>query len=90
MTLAVAMRRFSLAGQPDFSERLRRWRTPLLWVTGDEDWKFRDLAAWLRQTGARAEFASCPHAGHRVPWDNPVEFAAIVRNWLAGVPGIVT
>jgi len=86
--LAVAMRRFSLAGQPDFSERLRRWRTPLLWVTGDDDWKFGDLAAWLHETGARAEFASCPHAGHRVPWDNPVEFAALVRRWLAGVPGI--
>lgn len=86
--LAVAMRRFSLAGQPDFLPRLARWRTPLLWVTGEDDWKYGDLAGWLQRSGARAEFASCPHAGHRVPWDNPEAFAAIVRRWLAGVPGI--
>lgn len=86
--VAVAMRRFSLAGQPDFSIRLQRWQTPLLWVTGDNDWKFGDLAIWLRDNGARGEFASCPLAGHRVPWDNPEGFTAIVRRWLAGVPGI--
>jgi 2-succinyl-6-hydroxy-2,4-cyclohexadiene-1-carboxylate synthase len=86
--LWTAMRRFSLAGQPDFSARLARWRTPLLWVTGEEDWKFDDLAGWLRQGGARAQFASCPRAGHRVPWDNPPEFAAILQRWLGGVPGI--
>lgn len=86
--LAVAMRRFSLAGQPDFSPRLARWRTPLLWVTGEEDWKYGDLAGWLQRSGAQADFASCPHAGHRVPWDNPEGFAAILRRWLAGVPGI--
>jgi 2-succinyl-6-hydroxy-2,4-cyclohexadiene-1-carboxylate synthase len=89
-TLAVAMRRFSLAGQPDFSPRLARWRTPLLWVTGEDDWKYDNLAGWLQQGGARAEFASCPHAGHRVPWDNPEAFAAIVRRWLADVPGVRT
>ena len=87
--LAVAMRRFSLAGQPDFSPRLSRWRTPLLWVTGEDDWKYGDLASWLQRSGAQAEFASCPHAGHRVPWDNPEGFATILRRWLAGVPGIV-
>lgn len=88
--LAAAMRRYSLAGQPDFSPRLNRWRTPLLWVTGEDDWKYGDLAGWLQRSGARAAFASCPHAGHRVPWDNPDGFAAIVRRWLAGVPGIET
>ena len=86
--IAVAMRRFSLAGQPDFGPRLARWQTPLLWVTGEEDWKFDDLAGWLRTTGARAAFSSCPGAGHRVPWDNPAAFVETLQRWLAGVPGI--
>ena len=82
-TLARAMRTFSLAAQPDYRERLRAWRTPLLWVTGDADAKFGAVAESLAHEGVPARFARCPGAGHRVPWDNPGAFAAIVGSWLA-------
>jgi 2-succinyl-6-hydroxy-2,4-cyclohexadiene-1-carboxylate synthase len=81
--LAAAMRRFSLAGQPDFRPRLRGWRSPLLWVTGQYDTTFSALARGLFVSGVQAEFAVCDAAGHRVPWDNPSGFAELVRAWMA-------
>lgn len=81
-TLAGAMRTFSLAGQPDFRPRLRRWQTPLLWVTGEADVKFSAFARDLARQGVAASFVSCPRAGHRVPWDNPDHFAAALAAWV--------
>jgi len=81
-TLASAMRSFSLADQPDFRPRLSRWRTPLLWVTGEGDTTFGALADGLARDGVPATFARCPGAGHRVPWDNPEGFAALFTSWL--------
>ena len=81
-TLAHALRAFSLAGQPDFTPRLRRWTTPLLWVTGSADAKFTSMAETLAGESVPASFAVCPGAGHRVPWDAPEAFSAIFLSWL--------
>ena len=81
-TLARAMRDFSLAGQPDFRQRLHGWATPLLWVTGENDAKFAGLADGLQRDGVPATFIRCPGAGHRVPWDNPEGFARIFNSWI--------
>jgi 2-succinyl-6-hydroxy-2,4-cyclohexadiene-1-carboxylate synthase len=80
--LAVAMRRLSLSRQPDFRGRLARWRTPLLWVTGEKDEKFTRIARQLEAEGVPAGFLVCPSAGHRVPWDNPGRFSSMLREWL--------
>ncbi|HSK09370.1 MAG TPA: alpha/beta fold hydrolase [Vicinamibacterales bacterium] len=80
-TLAAAMRRFSLARQPDRRPRLHGWATPLLWVTGEEDRKFGGIARNLQAAGVPARFAECPRAGHRVPWDSPEGFAGILAAW---------
>jgi 2-succinyl-6-hydroxy-2,4-cyclohexadiene-1-carboxylate synthase len=81
-TLARAMRTFSVAGQPDFRPRLSRWGTPLLGVTGEGDAKFGALADGLARDGVRATFVRCPGAGHRVPWDNPEGFTALLASWI--------
>jgi len=83
--LAGAMRRFSLAGQPDFRPKLRAWRSPMLWLTGAYDTKFSALARGLLTAGVQAQFAVCDAAGHRVPWDNPSGFAEQVRAWTGRV-----
>ncbi len=81
-TLARALTRFSLAGQPDFRPRLRAWIGPLLWVTGARDAKFEAIARGLSESGVPAAFVTCADAGHRVPWDNPSAFAGALRVWM--------
>jgi 2-succinyl-6-hydroxy-2,4-cyclohexadiene-1-carboxylate synthase len=84
-TLARALTRFSLAGQPDFRPRLRAWGGPLLWVTGARDTKFGRIARGLSEDGVPAAFVTCADAGHRVPWDNPSAFAGALRAWMTQV-----
>jgi 2-succinyl-6-hydroxy-2,4-cyclohexadiene-1-carboxylate synthase len=84
-TLARALMRFSLAGQPDFRTRLRAWGGPLLWLTGTRDAKFSAIARELAESGIPATFVTCEDAGHRVPWDNPSAFARAVRSWMTRV-----
>jgi 2-succinyl-6-hydroxy-2,4-cyclohexadiene-1-carboxylate synthase len=84
-TLARALTRFSLAGQPDFRQRLRAWGGPLLWVTGVRDAKFEAIARDLEADGVPATFVTCADAGHRVPWDNPSAFAGVLRAWTMQV-----
>jgi len=84
-TLARALTRFSLAGQPDFRPRLRAWGGPLLWVTGARDAKFEGIARELSESGVPAAFVTCADAGHRVPWDNPAAFADALRAWMTQV-----
>jgi 2-succinyl-6-hydroxy-2,4-cyclohexadiene-1-carboxylate synthase len=84
-TLATALTRFSLAGQPDFRQRLRAWGVPLLWVTGARDPKFAAIARDLAADRVLATFATCEDAGHRVPWDSPSAFAGALRAWMTQV-----
>jgi 2-succinyl-6-hydroxy-2,4-cyclohexadiene-1-carboxylate synthase len=83
--LARAMRVASLGSQPDRRPLLLGWQRPLLWMVGDRDAKFCALSEALRQGGAPATFSRCEHAGHRVPWDNPVLFARTLTRWIDGV-----
>jgi 2-succinyl-6-hydroxy-2,4-cyclohexadiene-1-carboxylate synthase len=84
-SLVRALTRFSVAGQPDFRPRLRASVRPLLWMTGGRDAKFSAIAGELASGGVPATFVTCEEAGHRVPWDNPPEFARAVQAWLARV-----
>ena len=80
---ARALQRFSLGTQPDRRPRLRRWRSPLLWISGSLDPRFSAMARDLQSAGVPAEFRVCPDAGHRVPWDNPSEFSLAVAGWVS-------
>jgi 2-succinyl-6-hydroxy-2,4-cyclohexadiene-1-carboxylate synthase len=83
--LADALVRFSAGGQPNYGLRLWTWQSPVLWITGGRDTKFTAIARQLASAGAPLQFATCERAGHRVPWDDPEEFARVVRNWMAQV-----
>jgi 2-succinyl-6-hydroxy-2,4-cyclohexadiene-1-carboxylate synthase len=83
--LARALRLFSLAGQPDYRSRLRAWRGPVLWLTGERDARFSAMARELSAAGIPAAFVTCEDAGHRMPWDNPSAFSHAVRTWIARV-----
>ena len=81
--LARALTACSLAGQPDLRVRLREWPVSTLWVTGARDARFAAIARELEGAAVPAEFVTCAAAGHRVPWDNPPAFAAVLQEWMA-------
>jgi len=81
--LARVLTACSLAGQPDLRPQLRAWPGSVLWVTGARDVRFSAIAQELHEARVPAEFAACPTAGHRVPWDDPDWFAEALRGWMA-------
>jgi 2-succinyl-6-hydroxy-2,4-cyclohexadiene-1-carboxylate synthase len=73
----------SLAEQPDLRAQLAQWPTPVLWVTGGRDARFSAIANELEESRVAAGFVNFEEAGHRVPWDNPPAFAAVLQEWIA-------
>lgn len=88
VTVARTMRVSSLSSQPDRRPLLRAWQTPLLWVTGERDAKFRTVAASLAAERVPARFVTVEHAGHRVPWDNPEAFGRALGEWIDQTLGV--
>lgn|GEM_PF-6486460 len=75
---------WSLGNQQDFRSEIAKWTQPFLWVTGQEDTKFSELAAslTLAQTN-QAQKVYVPGAFHRVHADQPKLLAEALRKFLA-------
>lgn len=73
---------WSLGAQEPLWGRLEEIACPLLWVAGERDGKFRDLAlrAAARRVGPPLPWIA-PDAGHRVPWESAA-FPAKVAEFL--------
>ena len=72
---------WSLGAQSPLWGQLASWPVPTLWVAGEHDAKFSALAG--RAADAMGAAAIAPHAGHRVPWENPDWLTARVRKFLS-------
>lgn len=80
---ARALRAWSLSHQPDLREPLANATSPSLWLSGREDLKFSALmAAAAPQLAVRQSIAG---AGHRVPWDRPIEFLKAAQDFITSV-----
>lgn len=66
---------WSLGAQQPLWDRLPEIAIPVLWVAGENDPKFLDLARRATAGMPRARLAVAPGAGHRVPWE--------AEEWLA-------
>jgi 2-succinyl-6-hydroxy-2,4-cyclohexadiene-1-carboxylate synthase len=62
--------------------RLESIETPILWVAGERDAKFADVAGSAVDRLPRAELWLCPDAGHRVLWEQPRALVARLRRFL--------
>ena len=71
---------WSLGTQTPRWDRLKELKLPLLWVAGEKDGKFRDLAARAVESGG-FEMWTAPGVGHRVPWESP-EFPGMIGEFL--------
>jgi 2-succinyl-6-hydroxy-2,4-cyclohexadiene-1-carboxylate synthase len=89
---ALAMRRreiargfvdWSLGNQQAMWSRLREITIPVLWVAGENDPKFLELARRAVAEIPAATLAIAPAAGHRVPWQAEEWLAAQVADFLS-------
>ncbi|MCP5532191.1 MAG: alpha/beta fold hydrolase [Akkermansiaceae bacterium] len=72
---------WSLGAQEPLWERLEQIRIPLLWIAGEADSKFLELARLAVERIPKARLAIAPGAGHRVPWDAPGWFSNEVASF---------
>lgn len=81
-SVARSFMEWSLGKQRDLREELRRIEVPVLWVTGEEDGKFTDLAAETVAHLSDGRHRPVRDAGHRAPWEQPACFSGLVREFL--------
>lgn len=78
--LARQLREYSPAVLPP--PELERIETPILWIAGERDAKYVEVAQRAVARLPHAELWICPNAGHRVPWEQPKAFVARLREFL--------
>lgn len=62
--------------------RLEEIATPVLWVAGERDAKYVEIARRAVARLPHAELWICPEAGHRVPWEQPEPFVQRLRRFI--------
>lgn len=78
--LARQLREYSPAVFPP--PQLERIETPILWIAGERDAKYVDIAKRAVARLPHGELWICPNAGHRVPWEQPDALVARLRLFL--------
>jgi 2-succinyl-6-hydroxy-2,4-cyclohexadiene-1-carboxylate synthase len=78
--LARMLREYSPAVLPP--PRLESIAIPVLWIAGERDAKYVEVAHRALARLPNAELWICPDAGHRVPWERPDAFVSRLRAFL--------
>lgn len=73
---------WSLGLQQDLRPQLPSLTCPVLWLTGEKDQKFTNLAAEAVDLLPSARHQVLPGCGHRLPWESPAPFHAAVETFL--------
>ena len=81
--LAASLRGMGPGAQPPIHEALARIDAPICLAVGEEDLKFRALAAEISQELPNARIEIVPDAGHSAHTDNPAAFLQLARGFLA-------
>ena len=79
--LVRALNDWSAAVLP--APELERIEIPVLWIAGERDLKYVEIAQRAASRTKHAELWIAPGAGHRVPWERPEAFAARLREFAA-------
>lgn len=80
--LARQLRENSPGVLPPLAPRLHKIAVPVLWIVGERDTAYVDVARRAVSLLPNAELWICPGAGHRVPWEQPQAFAARLRDFV--------
>ncbi|MEM1295741.1 MAG: alpha/beta fold hydrolase [Verrucomicrobiota bacterium] len=83
--IAQAFETWSLGRQMDQRDLLRQTKIPQLWVVGEKDAKFRDLAESATLENPAAALKVIENCGHRVIHERPDALASLIREFLSGL-----
>lgn len=74
---------WGLSRQENLLPKLTGVSTPVLWISGEKDVRYTEIAreAVAALPNARHEIIPC--AGHRVPWEEPALFTEKIREFAA-------
>jgi 2-succinyl-6-hydroxy-2,4-cyclohexadiene-1-carboxylate synthase len=81
--LAGSLRGMGCGAQPPLYGALAGVAAPICLAVGEEDLKFRALAAEMSQELPNARVEIVPEAGHSAHTDNPAAFLELARRFLA-------
>lgn len=73
---------WSLGAQKDLSPSLGQIQCPVLWLSGERDVKFTQLAAQSVSKIPEAKHQVIPDCGHRIPWEQPEVFTQVCGDFL--------
>ncbi|MFN0125427.1 MAG: alpha/beta fold hydrolase [Verrucomicrobiales bacterium] len=73
---------WGLSRQEDLLPKLGHLNLPVLWISGDFDKGYTEVARGAVAALPNARHAVIPSAGHRVPWENPDGFIDAVSGFL--------
>lgn len=73
---------WSLGRQEFLLPKLSQLHLPVLWVAGEADTRYVELARSYQSENKDFRLYLCPGAGHRVPWDQPNLFWQNVKEFL--------
>jgi 2-succinyl-6-hydroxy-2,4-cyclohexadiene-1-carboxylate synthase len=73
---------WSVGQQEDLLGELDKIECPLLWIVGERDLKFVQVARRAVEMNPHIQLEVVEGCGHRVPWERPREFAALVSDFL--------
>jgi 2-succinyl-6-hydroxy-2,4-cyclohexadiene-1-carboxylate synthase len=76
--LSCGLTSLSLAQQKNHQNLLKRHQNKVMWVVGDQDQKFSDLAEELKQKKILSGYERILNSGHRVLFDQPSKVAEII------------
>ncbi|MEA2344765.1 MAG: 2-succinyl-6-hydroxy-2,4-cyclohexadiene-carboxylate synthase [Thermoanaerobaculia bacterium] len=74
-----ALREWSSGALPPVATRLHEVTIPTIWIAGARDTKYVAEAHRAASIAPNARVAIVEDAGHRVPWEQPSAFIAILR-----------
>ena len=74
---------WSLGRQRNLLAELESVSIPVLWISGEDDKKYSDIARAAVSRIPHADLAIIPGSGHRCPWEKPELTAAVIRGFLS-------
>lgn len=80
--LASSLRGMGAGAQPPIHEALAQLGAPICLAVGEDDLKFRALAAEMSRELPNARIEIVPEAGHAAHTDNPTAFLELARSFL--------
>ena len=74
---------WSLGNQRNLSIELENLQIPVLWITGEKDTKFTEIAKKVTNRMPDCHLEVIPESGHRCPWEQPELTASLIRGFLS-------